>query len=389
MSSPFLERLDQDEAWRARQFPWARDRVFLAHAAVAPPAGCAVEAMEAFNRASATGAPDYSKVFLEDMDIIRAVAAKAIGGKPNEVALLGPTSVGLSLVANGIDWRDGDEVICYVDDYPANVYPWQNLRRLGVTCRYIEPEMPGHITPELVERTISDRTRLVALASCHFLSGYRIDVDAIGRLLHERNVLFCLDAIQSVGAFPTSVEHVDFLSADAHKWMLGPLTAGIFWVREELMDQLRPSLLGAWNVHCPQFVAQDEVTFEKTARRYEPGVLNAPCLVGMKASLELIDAIGINAIAARILELKTFFVGGLRAQGWTILEPTSESAHASGITTITHPERSLAGLNRRLLDAGVVASPRSDREKRSYLRFSHHFSNTRADLERVLEITGS
>ena len=149
------------------------------------------------------------------------------------IALLGPTSLGLSLVANGLDWEQGDEVICYLDDYPANVYPWTQLERFGVRPVFLKPGQPGRITPELVAGAMTNRTRLVALASCHFFSGYRIDVDAIGRVAHEGGALFCLDAIQSLGAFPVSVEQVDFLSADAHKWMLGPLTAGIFVVSRE------------------------------------------------------------------------------------------------------------------------------------------------------------
>ena len=156
-----------------------------------------------------------------------------IGADKSEIALLGPTSLGLSLFANGITWREGDEVVCYQDDYPANVYPWMALASQGVKVRQVRPEKPGRITPEVVERELSSRTRLVALASCHYLSGWRIDVDAIGALLHERGVLFSVDAIQTLGAFPFSARFVDFLSADAHKWMLGRWRSASFtWLSE-------------------------------------------------------------------------------------------------------------------------------------------------------------
>src|SRR5690606_10288744 len=133
----------------------------------------------------------------------RVVAARLLGAQAQEIALLGPTSLGLSLVASGLDWRPGDEVVCYPDDYPANVYPWTDLERHGIVVRRLQPAEPGAITPELVEAALTPRTRLVALASCHSLSGFRLEVDSIGRLLRARGVLFCLDAIQTLGAFET------------------------------------------------------------------------------------------------------------------------------------------------------------------------------------------
>ncbi|MCB1237917.1 MAG: aminotransferase class V-fold PLP-dependent enzyme, partial [Verrucomicrobiae bacterium] len=199
----FLTRIDSDEAWRREQFPVAAHRVFLAHAAVTTLPRVVVEAMNAFNLECGTGEADPTDVLLRRMDTVRESAARLFpGAEPREIALLGPTSLGLSLVARGLDWRAGDEVIAYQDDYPANVYPWEDLERLGVRVVLLKPGRSGELTPELVAAALSPRTRLVALASCHFLSGYRIDIDAIGRLAHENGALFCLDAIQTAGAFP-------------------------------------------------------------------------------------------------------------------------------------------------------------------------------------------
>src|SRR6202790_3746246 len=128
----------------------------------------------------------------------------------------------------------------FLDDYPANVYPWLNLRSRNVTVRLLQPAETGELTPDLVEKALTAPTRLVALASANFVSGYRIDLHAIGKLLREKEILFSVDAIQTLGAFPTTVEYVDFLSADAHKWMLGPCGAGIFYVRREVQEKLNP-----------------------------------------------------------------------------------------------------------------------------------------------------
>lgn len=383
----FIDRLDTDEAFRREQFPVAAaDRIFLSHAAIAVLPKVAIDAMNTFNIVSGTGELDYSDLLLDQMDAVRESCASLIGAKSNEIALLGPTSLGLSLVAQGLEWRPGDEIIAYLEDYPANVYPWSDLERLGVRTVFLEPESPGEITPELVEAAMTDRTRLVALASCNFLSGYRIYFDAIGQLAHAGGALFCLDAIQTVGAFPTTVEHVDFLSADSHKWMLGPMTAGIFYVAEEHFETLRPALLGAWNVQSPNFVAQESIAFEPGGRRYEPGVLNVSGLVGMKASIDLLQEIGIDRVASRILELKSQFVVGLRERGFEIVPP-EEGTWASGITTFTHSARArIPDYYRHLLDHGVIPSFRHDRAGIPYLRFSPHFYNTIAEIERVFEL---
>ena len=373
-----------DEAERQRLFPITKTQRFFSHAAVAAFPKCVAEAMSEHVWQSCEMPQEFAQV-LRDMKRAREVCAQFIGAEADEIALLGPTSLGLSLFANGIAWEPGDEILCYAGDYPANVYPWIDLRRRGVIVRYLEPARPGEITPALVEAALTPRTRLVALATCHFFTGTRIDVDAIGRMLHSRGVLFSLDAIQTLGAFPLSVEHVDFLSADAHKWMLGPLAIGIVDVKRRNFSLCRPTLLGAWNVHSPNFIAQDEVRFVPTAQRYEPGVLNIVGIYGMMAAIELFLHHGLEVIAARILELKAHLVAGLHAQGFEILGPTTGPT-ASGITTFSHPQKNAADLSTRLEKAGVSSSLRHDREGRTYIRFSPHFYNTEAELDTALAI---
>jgi len=379
----YLDRLDSDSTFREQEFPVTRDRIFLAHAAITVLPRVAEKAMHDFNHSYATGDIDFTAVHLGEMDTAREAAAKLIGASSNEIALLGPTSLGLNLVANGLTWQAGDEVICYLDDYPANVYPWINLQNQGVKVVYVEPDQAGEITPDLLESVLTERTRLVALASCHFLTGYRIDINAIGRLLQNRGILFCLDAIQTVGAFPTPIEHVDFLCADSHKWMLGPAAAGIFYVKEKHFNSLRPTLHGAWNVKSPDFVARDQIEYESGGRRYEPGVLNFSGIYGMKASINLINEIGVDNIATRILTLKEHLVSGLESRGFRIQEPIHGES-ASGITTFEKEDAAWMRQCFRHLTANKVAtSLRSNRQGQSFIRFSHHFYNTRADFDRV------
>lgn len=374
-----------DESRRLSEFPVAREQIFMAHAGVTVLPRCVARAMQDYSEQSCVRHQEFIEAFRLVNDT-RRLAAELIGATSDEISLLGPTSLGLSLVANGIPWEQGDEVVCYLDDYPANVYPWLELRRRGVTVRFLQPAQPGEITPDLVERSLTPKTRLVALASCHFLTGYRIDVDAIGRLLRARGVLFCLDAIQTLGAFETRVDHVDFLSADSHKWMLGPMAAGIVYVKAEHQELVRPTLLGAWNVKSPNFVAQDEIAFERGGRRYEPGVLNMVGTLGMRAALEMMLGIGIPAISERLLLLKSRLVAGLQPLGFHFLSPAT-GPEASGINTAWREPGSGASVEKlfdHLTAHDVVVSLRHNREGRGHLRFSPHFYNTEAEVERVV-----
>jgi cysteine desulfurase / selenocysteine lyase len=379
-----LQDLTENEEKRRAAFPICQNKIFMAHAAVTALPRVVADAIIQFTEQSAANFENFAAL-LKSIQEARTSAANLIGSSPDEIALIGPTSLGLSLFANGIDWRHGDEVICYLDDYPANVYPWLNLRSRGVTVRLLQPAETGELTPELVRDALTAKTRLVALASANFVSGYRIDLHGIGKLLREKDVLFSVDAIQTLGAFPTTVEYVDFLSADAHKWMLGPLSVGIVYVRKECFDLCRPTLLGSWNVKAPGFVAQEEIEFHPTAQRYEPGAMNVMGIFGMKAAIDLLLAIGIPRVAARILTLTTRLADGLQEMGFQALGPTS-GLNASGIVTVSRSGTDMEALFERLAAANIVCSSRQDRQGKQYIRFSPHFYNTEGEVDQVLKV---
>jgi selenocysteine lyase/cysteine desulfurase len=382
-----LQELVDNEEKRRAAFPICRSKIFMAHAAVTALPRVVADAIIRFTEESAANFENFAGL-LKSIQEARTSAASLIGSSPDEIALIGPTSLGLSLFANGIDWRPGDEVICYLDDYPANVYPWLNLRSRGVTVRLLRPAETGALTPDLVAEALTPKTRLVALASCNFVSGYRIDLSAIGKLLREKEILFSVDAIQSLGAFPTTVEYVDFLSSDAHKWMLGPLAIGIVYVRKECFELCRPTLLGSWNVKAPGFVAQEEIEFHPTAQRYEPGAMNVMGIFGMKAAIDMLLEIGIARVAERILTITSQLAGGLQASGFSFLGPTS-GPNASGIVTVSRLGSDMESLFKRLTAANIVCSSRQDRQGQHFIRFSPHFYNTAAEVDEVLQVIGS
>src|SRR5260221_7374916 len=330
-----LTELFADEELRRREFPVSRDKVFLAHAGVCPLPRRVADAIAGCARQGTLG--DQEAFMLHRLNDARKLTAQLLNCQAEEVALVGPTSLALSYVAAGLDFRKGDNILIYHDDYPSNVYPWMALAAKGVEVRLLNTRGLGVIRPRDVMGQIDENTRLVALASCHFISGFRIDHAAIGKYLRGRGILFCLDAIQTLGAFPTTVEHVDFLAADAHKWLLGPCGAGVLYVRRELQEKLNPPIYGWHNVRCPNFVAQEKIEFRSDATKYEAGTQNLLGVVGLIASLELTQEIGVETIAADLLRKRALLVAALMAKGFMGLNADAKPENASGIVTFYHP----------------------------------------------------
>ena len=380
MKLPGISAIQSDEVLRQHEFPVCADKVYLAHAGVSPLPACVERAV---NESVSTGTlNDQEEGLAELLRETRARAAAMLGADYGEVALIGPTTSGLSAVAAGLDWHAGDEVLIYQDDFPVNVYPWLALESRGVKVRRLQTPALGQITPEFVAEQLTDQTRLVALASCHFVSGWRIDHDAIGRLLRERGVLFCLDAIQTLGAFPTTVEYVDFLAADAHKWLFGPCAAGVFYVRRDLQDRLTPSAFGWNNVRCPNYVAQETMNLRSDARRYEAGSFNILGIAGLNAALGMLLEMSIDNIAADLTAKRAWLVEALQAKGYEVFHPEV----ASGITSSWREDTDMKSLGEKLVAENIIASVRGDRSGQDYLRFSPHFYNNQSELERAVEL---
>lgn len=380
-----VTELLSNEELRRREFPVAREKVFLSHAAVCPLPRRVSETIRAYAEQCTQGDQE-TLLPAYQLPHSRELAARLLNAAPEEIAFVGPTSLALSFVAGGLAFKKHDNVLVYFDDYPANVYPWMALAERGVEVRFLNTRELGRIRPMDIIGQVDEQTRLVALASCHFVAGYRIDLNAIGKALRERNILFCVDAIQTLGAFPTTVEHIDFLAADAHKWLLGPCAAGIFYVRKEVQEHLHPSAFGWHNVRCPNYVAQEQMVLRTDARRYEAGTQNLLGYVGLNAAMELLLEIGIDAIAAELLRKRALLVPALQAKGYTVLHADVPPANASGIVTFYRDGTDMAALGAKLDAANIVASLRADRTGRKYIRFSPHFYNTDPELHRVLEL---
>jgi selenocysteine lyase/cysteine desulfurase len=379
-----LAEILSNEELRRHEFPVTRDKIFLAHAAVCALPRRVAEAVRAYALKTTLGDQEETMPVAE-IQKARALAARLLQSQAEEIAFVGPTSLALSFVASGLPWRKGDNLLIYFDDYPSNVYSWMALAEKGVEVRLLNVKEYGRIRAMDVIGQVDEQTRLVALASNHFVTGFRLDIEAIGRALRERNILFCVDGIQTVGAFPANVAHVDFLAADAHKWLLGPCGAGLFFVRKSLQVKLRPAVYGWHNIRCPNFVAQEQLVYPPDARRYEAGSANLLGLVGLNAAMELLMEIGVENIAARLLQQRSLLVPALQEKGWTVLQAGAPPQNASGIVSFYRPGVDLPALREKLMAAHMETSLRTDRSGRHYIRVSPHFYNTDAEIHRLLE----
>jgi cysteine desulfurase / selenocysteine lyase len=374
-----------NEELRQHEFPVTRDKVFLGHAGVCPLPRRVSEAISAYAQEASTGDQERF-VYPQVLTDARKLASRLLHCQPEEVALVGPTSMALSLIASGLKFRRSDNILIYFDDYPSNVYPWMALAEQGVEVRLMNIRNLGTIRAIDVMGQVDENTRMVAIASCHFISGYRIDIPKIGKFLRDRKILFCVDGIQTVGAFPTTVEHVDMLAADAHKWMLGPSAAGIMYVRREVQDRINPPVHGWHNVNCPNFVAQEEMVFKNDARKFEAGTHNLIGLVGIVAAMELLLEVGLDDISAELLRKRAWVIPELNRKGYTVLSADAPPENASAIISFHKPGSDIRALHANLEKEQMLTALRTDRSGQNYIRLSPHFYNTDAELSRVLEM---
>jgi cysteine desulfurase/selenocysteine lyase len=379
-----IQDILQNEELRLEEFPVVARTAFFAHAGVCPLPRRVAAAMTDY-LLKGTERDQEAAASLAIIQETKSVAAELLHATSEEIALVGPTSLALSFIAGGLRFRKHDNVLVYHDDYPSNVYPWMKLADRGVQVRLLNARALGQIRAVDVIGQVDEQTRVVALASCHYISGFKLEIDKIGKALRERGILFSLDAIQTLGAFPTTVEYVDFLAADAHKWMLGPCAAGILYVRKEVQEKLQPIVQGWHNLRSPDFVAQEELEYKTDARRYEAGTHNFAGMFGMKAAMEMLLEVGIDNISAELTRKRQWLVPPLQAKGFTVLYANAPAENQGGITTFFKPGANMAEIHAALEAANITTSLRTDRTGQKYIRVSPHFYNTDAELLKLID----
>jgi selenocysteine lyase/cysteine desulfurase len=289
------------------------------------------------------------------------------------------------MIANGVDWREGDNVVTADCEFPANVVPWMRIKReFGVEVKMARERDCRLVTEEILN-LIDDRTRVVALSFVEFGSGFRNDLAAIGRHCRERDVLFVVDAIQGLGALALDVEAcaIDALSADAHKFLLGPEGVALFYVSRRAMEQVKPTVVGWLSVNNPEDYLNYDQPYAPSARRFEAGALNTAGVAGLGEAIELFLQIGLEKIESHLLDLGDYLCERLRERlmdrGYRVAS-SRRDGEKSAIICLRHEKYSAEELCHLLDDRRIITTPRLGR-----LRISPHFYNTREEIDRLIE----
>lgn len=363
-------------------FPVTKNYIFFDHAAVGPISLPASQIVKEFLADYLENGSVNSSRWEAKAEEARRSFARLINAEPEEVAFVKNTSEGLSHVANGIDFRPGDNVVVPAIEFPANIYPWLNLKRYGVEVRFVSAE-EGRIPMAAVERAMDERTRLLSISSVQFANGFRADLEELGRLCLDRGIYFCVDAIQSLGVHPMDVKrfNIDFLAADGHKWLLSPEGAGGFFCSKRRWASLHPAKVGWKSVVGAADYSRLDFTLRADAQKFEEGSLNLMTIAALGASLKLLLGIGIEAIEEQVLSLTDHLIEGLKSNGYKVLSPLSLSER-SGIVSFLGKEKPQS-IARRLGEGRVIVSVRGEA-----IRVSPHFYNSQEEVEKFLAILG-
>ncbi len=364
------------------EFPHIEKLIYLNHAAVAPWPRCVAAAVSEFAEQNALfGAQRYPHWMRTEAKLRQRLAQLINAPSPDDIALLKNTSEALSVVAYGIDWQPGDNIVTSDQEFPSNRIVWESLKQFGVELR--EVDLTSAPTPEaaLIEQ-MDENTRLLTISSLQYASGLKMELAPLGQHCRANGIYFCVDAIQSLGAIPFDAQamQADFVMADGHKWMLGPEGLALFYCRAELREQLRLHQYGWHMVEAIGDYDQKTWTVANSARRFECGSPNMLAIHALNAAMGLILKTGVETIATQLLQRSEHMMAIINDHPkLTLLTPT-DTGRYGGIVTFHAEGIEQQTLYQQLMAAGVICAQRGDG-----VRFSPHFYTPLAQLEQAFE----
>ena len=363
-------------------FPITERAIYFNHAAVSPPPLTSIQAVEAQLRDVHENGSANFRSWLAVKEQARELLAGLLGARPEQVAFMRNTSDSLSTVANGIAWRPGDNIVTFSREFPSNIYPWLRLRdAFGVEVRMCE-EREGRIDVAELESLIDHKTRVVAISHVQYASGFRIDLERLGRAARRHDALFVVDTIQALGVVPTNVEAelIDVAAGASHKWLLAPEGVGYLYLSDRARERILPTLVGWISVPNPDDYLNFDQGWNRGTLAWETGTGPAALLHGFKASLELISRFGVQKLANYLEELTDYLCERLEGKRYEVVSSRAPG-EKSQIVCIRH----LHGLSAMLLyhqlnSRNIVTAPRGDR-----LRIAPHFYNTATEVDQFVE----
>jgi selenocysteine lyase/cysteine desulfurase len=359
------------------QFPVTSRLIYLNHAAVSPLCRPAAEAMQGLAQDALDWGSLHYPQWLETYEGLRHSAARLVRGTPEEIAIVKNTSEGIATVAMGFDWRPGDRIVAFKEEFPANQYPWRRLESKGVTITWLDA------TDSLDRIDEAARgARLLAISFVQFLSGFRADLRAIGEICHRRGAIFLVDAIQGLGVFPVDVEasHIDALAADGHKWLTGPEGCGVLYISKRLQEMVEPVEFGWTNVAGYNDYGSRDMALRPDAGRYECGTLNTIGCFGLRAAIDFLLGVGVEKIGPVVQLLADQIAEGVRRKGYELLGERTPG-NGAGIVSFRKNGADSGEIVARLRGEKIVAAPRA-----GWVRTSPHFYIEPAEIEKMIEL---
>jgi cysteine desulfurase / selenocysteine lyase len=366
------------------EFAVTESSIYLNHASVCAPPRRVCDAMCGLVEDVHRFGFEHWDRWLEAHETARSAAARLLNAEGGEIAFTQNTSEAISFVANGLDWQPGDEVVSVESEFPANYYPWKIQEKKGVRLVLVQEEQ-GRVALDSLVRALTPRTRVVAVSFVQFLSGYRINLERLGEICASRRILFFVDAIQGLGAFPVDVRQakISALAANGHKWLLGPEGSGLFFLGRDWLDEVRPSTVGWMSMRSWKDFSSRDLEWRDGAKRFEYGTPSTVGIYGLGAALELLLEVGVDPIGQRILNLTERLRKGLAEQGHKVYGP-SQREECSGIVSFVPQAGSAEDVIRFLQRQRVLVAARCGR-----VRVAPHFYNTEPEIDRVLELLSS
>jgi len=365
---------------RHPQFPQDDDILYFNHAAVAPWPACTVAAVNDFCLQNLhAGSKNYLNWLETETSLRESLRWLINADSIDDIALLKNTSEGLSVIAYGLDWEPGDNVVIPADEFPSNRIVWQSLKRFGVETRQVNIRQTNDPEQALLD-AMDEKTRLLSVSAVQYTDGFRLDLVKLGNNLIVKDALFVVDAIQQLGALEFDNKQVmaDFVVADGHKWMLGPEGLALFYSHPRAREKLNLNQYGWHMVENPTDFMQQEWHISHTAKRFECGSPNMITAFALQTSLQLIRQTGIETIQETILDNSNNIMNYIdNSNSYDMINKLHEKRR-SGIVLFKHKTLRSSVLHQRLTDAGIQCA-----ERANGIRLSPHYYHAKWEFDRL------
>ncbi|MCF7885482.1 MAG: aminotransferase class V-fold PLP-dependent enzyme [Candidatus Marinimicrobia bacterium] len=362
-------------------FPITRHKTYLNHAAVAPLSLKVRKALRTYYKIRSEKKPGNWGQATQTASELKNMFAKLINTNSSDrIAFTQNTTHGLNIIASGLNWQADDEILIPEREFPANVYPFKNLERQGVKIKFL-PADAGGITSQTLLSNITKKTKMLSISFVEFLSGYKHNMQALGQICHDKNILFIVDSIQGLGAIPFDVEKykIDGLANGAHKWLMAPQGLGFLYITQQLQDKINQSHLGWTGLENFEDFLNYNRKPVQSAARYELGTLNFAGIIGAHAALKFLLEVGIENIYQNLIKITEHAIKGLNDLGFR-LYTNPDKKYRSGIITF-YPKNNSRDLFQTLIDKNIICSLRD-----GMIRIAPHFYNHKKDIDQVLNV---